>query len=300
MGRALVFELQKQGYKKIAILSRNVPTEKISGVEYFSGVDLSQPQTFAKLIHANSIVINLAGMISFLRRDRSKLFATNAEGALNLLKICEQKKVQRLIQISSSAALGFGEAEISESTKFAWRKYRFLNYSHSKFFANEMIDNSKLPTNILFPPLVLGPGDPTSAERIFQFVKNKKRVSVPSGSNACIDVRDLATAIRLTVERAKPKENFLVIGENFSVKKLFVTAAKVLGQKTEFRTLSPKFCSLLTGCSRAAELCGLPIPTENIFLGFQKRVFDSRKIQTELGFRPRFSLEKSLRDSIKI
>ncbi|MFH0776800.1 MAG: NAD-dependent epimerase/dehydratase family protein [Patescibacteria group bacterium] len=300
VGRELIAALKKSGFKQIISLNRSAPKNKIPGVQYFSRVDLTRPQSFAKIIRARDWVVNLAGLVSFLRKDRSKVFEINALGSLNLLRVCEQKKVARLVQISSSAALGFGQKKISETTEFAWEKFQNLTYSHSKFFPNFQIDSAKIPTNIVFPPLVLGPGDPTSAVRIFDFVKNKKRIFVPDGANAFIDVRDLATAIRLVLVKAKPKENFIALGENISSQKLFGTAARVLGQRTVIRILPQNLCSLASGCARIAEFFGAPIPAENIFLGFQKRVFDSKKISRELGFRPQFSLEKSLRDWFKI
>ncbi|MCF7845695.1 MAG: NAD-dependent epimerase/dehydratase family protein [Candidatus Peribacteraceae bacterium] len=299
VGREFIKALKKSGYQKIISASRSLPKVKITGVQYVAGVDLDRPNSLDKVIRKNFVVVNLAGLISFRRKDSQKLFAVNARGSLALLRACEQKKVRRLIQISSTAALGFSPSKIHEATKFDWQKYEFLSYSHSKFFANKAIDNSKLPTNILFPPLVLGPGDPTSAQRIFDFVRGRRRVAVPPGSNAFIDVRDLARAIRLTLEKARANDNFIVIGQNFSIQSLFAAAAKILRQKTEIKTLPAGICSLTSGCARVAEYFGLPIPSENIFLGFQKRAFDSRKITRALGFRPRFTLEKSLRDSFE-
>ena len=299
IGRAFLQNLKQNGYKKIISATRTTPKNNIAGVEYLAGVDLTRPHSIAKFIHKDYIVVNLAGLVSFLRKDREKLFEINARGVSALLKLCEQKKVRRFIHLSSSAALGFGVENISETTKFDWQKHRFLQYSHSKFFANAAIDRSKLSTNILFPPLVLGPGDVNNIPRIFEFIKNKQRVFIPDGSNAFVDVRDLATAIRLTLERARSKENFLVTGDNISFEKLFTSAANVLGQKTKISILPQNMCRLASGCARIAEFFGAPIPTENIFLSFQKRSFDSQKICRELGFRPKFSLEKSLRDSFK-
>lgn len=299
VGREFIKTLKKSGYKKIISASRSIPKNKISGVEYFAGVDLARPKSLENSIHKDFIIVNLAGFVSFRRKDRAKLFEINARGVLELLKICEQKKVCRFIQISSVAAFGFGAQKISETTKFEWSKYRFLNYSHSKFFANSAIDDSKLSTNILFPPLVIGVDDQNNVPRIFDFVRNKKRIFVPDGSNAFIDVRDLTTAIRLVIEKARTKENFLVVGENVSSKKLFATAIKILGQKTAIKILPQKMCLLTSTCARVAEFFGASVPAENIFLGFQKRIFDSQKICRELGFRPKSTLEKSLRDAFK-
>ncbi len=288
IGNALVKALEERGFSDVAAVSRSS-----------HGVDVTDLETLLPFIATADYVINLAGHISFHKKDRDDVLKINNEGALNVLRACENGDVKKLLHMSSTAAFGFDHDLVTEETEFDWDKNKNLGYSYSKFLPNKQIHESGMPTNIIYPPLVIGPDSNVNVERLIQYVHGKSTVFAPPGINAYIDVRDLADAIVRVLEDAENKQNFIVAKENITFVELFAAIAEGLGQQSKIRKIPEFLKGPVVGISRLLEGLGISIPSENLFLGFKERKFDSTKISRMLGFEPKHGYRESLAESIK-
>lgn len=288
IGNELVKALEEQGFSDVAAVSRSS-----------HGVDVTDLETLLPFVSVADYVINLAGYISFNKKDRDNVLKINNDGSINVLKVCENSDVKKLVHMSSTASFGFDHDLVAENTDFDWNKHKNLGYSYSKFLPNKQIHESNLPTNIIYPPLVLGPDSNVNVERLIKYVQGKKNVFAPPGMNAYIDVRDLANAIVKVLLDAENKENFIVTKENITFVELFETIAELLGQKSKIRKIPTYMRAPIVGISKMLENLGFSIPSENLFLGFKDRKFDSGKIERLLGFKPKYGYRESLNESIK-
>lgn len=288
IGNALVEALAEHGFSDVAAVSRSS-----------HGVDVTDLETLLPFISTSDYVINLAGYISFHKKDREGVLRINNEGSLNVLRACENSDVKKLVHMSSTASFGFDHDIVTEETEFNWDKHKNLGYSYSKYLPNKQIHESNLPTNIIYPPLVIGPANNVNVDRLIKYVHGKKNVFAPPGMNAYIDVRDLANAIVSVLLDAENNENFIVTKENITFVELFGTIAELLGQKSRVVEI-PRFSRTpIVGVSRLLEGLGISIPSETLFLGFKERKFDSGKISRMLGFAPKHGYRESLAESIK-
>ena len=286
IGKCLVKSLKANGFTDILAVSRKNHL-----------ADISSKKNIEPFIAKADFVINMAGLVSFSKKHRKKLLDINNEGALNVLYLCEKHdNVKKLIHISSTASFGFHEDLVTEETFFDWEHHKHLGYSYSKFLPNKQINESKQTTNIVYPPLVIGPGDNSGTRRLFSYVRKKRRVLVPPGMNAVVDVRDLCEAITLILKKAKNKENYIVTNENVKLTELFSTIVDLLDQKTKISRIPGFLEKPIYGMSKFLEFLKFPIPSENIFFAFKDRIFSSSKIQTDLGFVPKYSYKQSLKD----
>ncbi len=296
IGSAVAKKLVENGYSNVASLSRSRPKTQIAEVEYIEGVDITKPETLIKPLASATIVINFAGLVSFAQQDKKKLNKINAAGAQNIARACcVSPKIERLIHVSSTAALGFDEEKIDEEHVFDWSNYRYLSYSHSKYLANQEIDSCNLATNIIFPALVLGIGDKTNTGALFDYILNKKFVLSPPGNNSIVDVRDLADAIVLVMEKAPLNQNYIIASETHSFKEIFATIREILGQNTHIFVIPRFLTKFAFFVARILENWIPDLHAENVFLGFQQREHSAKKIR-ELGFEPKYSLGDSLRE----
>ena len=286
IGKYLVKSLKANGFTDVLAISRKNHL-----------ADIASKKNIEPFIAKADFVINMAGIVSFSKKHRKKLLDINNQGALNVLHLCEKHdNVKKLIHISSTASFGFHETPVTEETFFDWKHHKHLGYSYSKFLPNKQINDSKQATNIVYPPLVIGPGDNAGTRRLFSYVRKKRNVIVPPGTNAVIDVRDLCEAIMLVLKKAKNKENYIVTNENVKLTDLFSTIVDLLDQKTKISQIPGFLEKPIYSMSRFLEFLKFPIPSENIFFGFKNRTFSSSKIKKDLGFIPRYTYKQSLKD----
>ena len=125
-------KLCKDSKNKITVVSRNLHSEQhisiksiksSQKVKIFDKFDIQDNKKIIKYFKNQDVVFNLAGLISFKQKDKSKLISINHLGVLNVLKACEKMNVKKLIHLSSTAALGFGDSLINEDHEFDWSKF---------------------------------------------------------------------------------------------------------------------------------------------------------------------------------
>lgn len=283
IGKVLKKALLERGYGNVKSVSRKD-----------LGVDITKVETLERYILEADVVVNLAGMISFAWKNRGKLLEINGEGALNVLRVCEKnKKLHRLIHLSSTSAFGAPESEVDESFRFDWAGNEGLVYSYSKFVANDEIVESEVPTNIVYPCASLGAGN-KNTQRFLKYAKDKSRIFLPPGTNAVMDVRDLVEAIVVVMEKAPKNENYILCGESLPFSELFETVFKILKQDTKI-TVLPKWlekpmCSMV----RFLETMGSKkIESEQMYLSFQSLKYSNEKIK-RLGYKAKYSLKETL------
>lgn len=290
LGSHIVRALVKKKYENIVVLSRHKGKEKIPGVRFVSGIDVRKKEALAPFFAEAEVIINSTGKVSFVARDQEELHLANVENVRSILSAIHDfaPNLRRFLHISSSAALGWEEK--IPPTNF-W-------YSSSKRAANADIEQSDIPSNIFFPPLILGPGDPKNTPDFLRLAA-QRLLPIPPGRNSWIDVRDCADAIVFLLEKSSPNTHFLVSSGDYSVREFLEASANAQGFSLPFFIKLPKLLAHpIFFLGRSLESLGINIPSEAIFLGFQNRARSATKLN-ELGFVPRFSLEESFRDAAK-
>ncbi|MBW2999924.1 NAD-dependent epimerase/dehydratase family protein [Candidatus Woesearchaeota archaeon] len=305
VGQHLVKELCKKNHN-ISVICRKrrnneyIDIGKLPKVKIHYGTDVLNYENLQKYFKNIDVVFNLAGYISFKQADKKKLIAVNRDGTLNILKACSKHNVKKLIHVSSTAALGFSNAVIDESHKFDWSKYKKCVYSFSKHLPDKQLLESELNSIIIYPSLILGPGDKSNTLMLLDAIKKEKIPFNTPGSNSYVDVRDLVKALILLMDKGVRNEGFIVSAENYSLKEMCSIIAKELGAKLPKRTLSKKYLFPLLGAALMLEKINKnpPITYENIFMGFQNRVHSTNKI-SKLGWKPDYTLSQTVKDSWK-
>jgi dihydroflavonol-4-reductase len=193
-------------------------------IEWVEG-DVLDITSLEEGIQGCSEVYHCAAMVSFLRRDFSKMWQVNKVGTANVVNVCIDFGIETLCHISSTAAIG-KPADVEEYNEdHKWVKSPSnSNYAVTKRSAEMEVfrgANEGLNVVILNPSVILGPGNwNESSLTIFKVVKKGLRFFTP-GMNAFVDARDVANAATELVEQKVYNERFLVISENVYFKDLF-------------------------------------------------------------------------------
>jgi dihydroflavonol-4-reductase len=186
--------------------------------------DITDLTTWEPALSGHTHMIHLAGLISYNRKDRDRLYQVNCLGTQNVVDACLKKQISRLVHISSVGAIGFNKngEPADETTPYNWPKcfyYMSTKYQGQKI-VEKAIRESNLDAVILNPSSILGPGDlikSSPQNQILDRLFNKTMVGSFSGGLAVVDVRDLVEVIIRCLTKAKFKyPNYLITGENLS------------------------------------------------------------------------------------
>jgi len=306
VGQNLVNDLAKSGHDLTVICRTkrsdsyyHINITKLKNVKMYYGADVTNYASIKNYFKNNDVVINLAGYISFKQKDKHSLMKINVKGSLNVLKACEEHNVNQLIHLSSTAALGFSNDIISEEYEFNWKNHKNCFYSYSKYLPNKRIKGSVCNTVIIYPPLILGPGDKTNTVVLIDAIKKNKIPFNLAGHNSYVDVRDLVSAIKIIINKKVKNQEFIISSGYYSIKKMNKVISEILKIKPIKLTLSKKNSVRLSKLILFIEKIfkDLPISYETVFISSQKRIHDSSNIK-KLGWKSKYDLQKTIQDSL--
>lgn len=172
-----------------------------------------------------SIVYHCAGNVSFDRKDFQKLIKTNKAGTANMVNIALTTGIKQFCHVSSTAAIGRQKKSNVYTEKHQWvTSSENSSYAVSKYSAEMEVwrgIEEGLNATIVNPCVIIGAGYWTeSSLAIFESVKKGLKF-YPSGQNAFVDARDVASCMVELIEQNIMKERFLITGENLPFKTLF-------------------------------------------------------------------------------
>lgn len=311
LGYYLIRDIKKHFPKatiKILDLREN-PIEnyrnKDKSIKISLGKDITNLSSIKNEFRGFDTVIHCAGLVSFSLKDKENLFKVNVDGTKNVLKSAFENGIKNFIHISSVAALGYKDSKndlVNENFKFDWKvaekKHKY--YMLSKYLADIEVRKYKNKINILilYPGLMLGPGDLKNSAKLIQAIKEKRiPFNMPGGTNI-VDVRDVSKGIVLAMKN-KITGDFLLSGHNLLFSDSNRIIAEVVEQNTPSKTM-PKFLnSLLYFILLNVEKIkpNIELTADNIDSSFKYRYFDNSKATKEFGWKPEIEFRKTIKDT---
>lgn len=261
-----------------------------SQIEWIEG-DIKDIISLSEAMIGIDTVYHTAALVSFDPKDRERLYKNNIEGTENVVNACLENNITKLCHVSSTAAIGASlNGEVSTENN-QWKEEKVSsNYAISKHYAENEIWRGVaegLSAIIVNPSIIIGPGDINrSSGRIYQSIKNGLRFYT-SGSNAFVDVRDVADAMILLMNKPIESERFLLIGENLTYKSLFNKVAQSLYLKsptifiTDFMVkIAWRVAKLNAWFTRKSPI----ITAESAKSSINTNTYSAKKIHDTIGF----------------
>ena len=222
--------------------------------------DLLDPDSLSEAMAGIDRVFHCAALVSFDPRDRDAMFRHNISGTANVVDAMLVKGVQRLCHVSSTATIGAKRdgSPNNEDVPFVSDK-NASPYAVSKHEAEMEVQRGiaeGLHAVMVNPCVVIGPGaHGRSSMTIVERMRKGSRF-FPSGSNAIVDARDVATAMVRMMNEGSSGERYLLIGENLTYKKLFGTIANAFGKPAPVSELPTWMLELAWRAEAARTLFG--------------------------------------------
>lgn len=297
VGYYLAQALLKAGFAVRALLrpeSHRAQLEKLPGRLSFVAGDLLDTDSLLSALDGCSTVVHAAAKVSFSATEVGQLYQINTEGTANLINCCIECGIARFIHISSVAALDRSKEQSLISEQNRWQeKPANTHYAASKFGAEREVWRGQaegLSVAALYPATVIGPGDwwGASTPHLFRTAEGRKFYS--HGSSGFVDVRDVAAALLLVLDRNMDGDRFLLSAENLSWKEALTQMAQALQLAPPSIGLAKWQTALLWPLATLwAKISGTPpVLSRDFHRSAQaQHHYDGSKITRETGFQYR-------------
>lgn len=274
------------------------------GAEVLVG-DLRDGDVPGKAVEGMDGVYHIAALFRQAGAPDSAYRQVNCEAVRRLFDAAVAAGVRRVIHCSTGGVLGdvreipaneqtpHNPGDVYQETKLAGEEAAMAAFARGK-----------ISGVAIRPGMIYGPGD-TRNLKIFRMIARRRFFYVGKGDNLVhfVDVRDLARAFRLAMERQHLNGKiYLIAGHPHMPLRQF--AAMVARQ---LEVPPPRICLPVKPMQWAGSLCealcrpfGIPPPLYRRRVDFftKNRAFDTSLAQRELGFSPGQPMEKEIADII--
>jgi nucleoside-diphosphate-sugar epimerase len=229
--RALIRSEQskKQIYKIISYYT-DQPDQLFSQIHWVFG-DVTNKPSLEKAFEEITQVYHCAAFISFANKDLVYMKEVNIKGTTNVVNLCLELGTEKLVHVSSIAAVGKPESGKEITEEGEWPQGKMSPYTYTKTQSEMEVWRGiaeGLNAVIVNPSVILGPGNWHSGSgKIFsQVAKGMKFYT--KGITGFVDVRDVARLMSMLMDSNISGRRFIVNAENWSYERLFKDIAKYL------------------------------------------------------------------------
>lgn len=171
------------GHEVRALTRRPQPEGK--GVAWIEGA-LDRADSLDLLVEGADSVIHVAGVIN--APDAAGFEAGNVTGTSAMIAAAERASIERFVHVSSLAA----------------REPKLSVYGATKAGSEALVAASSIPSAIVRPPAVYGPGDKETLE-LFRMAKRGFVLLPPEGQLSLVHVDDLARLLLALADPGAPR-----------------------------------------------------------------------------------------------
>lgn len=242
VGNELIKQLLEAG-EKVKAIYRSTPISISHPFLEIVQCDILDVAILEEIMEGISHVYHSAALVSYDPKDKQKLLQINIEGTANVVNACIEAGVEKLVHVSSVAALGRIRDDEMVTEKINWTEETSNSiYGKSKYYGEMEVWRGLgegLTSVIVNPSLILG-GDnwEDGSSALFKNAYNEFPWYT-NGVSGFVDVRDVARAMRLLMNSEITGQRFVLSGENLSYKEIFSSIAKCFGKKPPSKKVTP-------------------------------------------------------------
>jgi dihydroflavonol-4-reductase len=308
IGSAVVRELSNKGQDIRCLVRETSSVKNLDGLRLeLSCGDISDIESVRRAVNGCDTVYHLAALYANWLPDSGLMYRVNEEGTRNVMKVCRDAGIRKIVYCSSVAALGaHGKTPANENASFNLNSTGD-HYYISKYRAERIVQHyigRGLPAVIVNPSNPIGPHDiaptPTGA-LIINIIKKRIPAYVEGGINL-IDVTDCARGIVAAMEKGRVGEKYILGNTNVSIKEYFDLIVKVARKGLSPFIRLPAWLAVFSGYGYQllARLNGKPPITSAswVRVGSHYSWWDCLKAREELDLGQR-SVEESIGEAVK-
>lgn len=243
LGNTIVRRLVAAGQEVRGLVLPEESAEALTGVpvQLYRG-DVCDTESLTPLFknepEAEQIVIHTAGIVTIASKHSEKVRRVNVEGTANIIQMCLEHGVRRLVHVSSVHAIPEKTAggTICEVAHFSPDDVVGL-YAKTKAEATQLVLDSTrelgLDAVVVHPSGIIGPGDYGHGhltQMVMDYLDGRLTACVKGGYDF-VDVRDVADGCIAAAERGRTGECYILSNRFFEVRDILNKLHVVSGRK---------------------------------------------------------------------
>lgn len=251
VGSNIALRLVERGWQ-VTIMERPESSRELleEGPFDFVQGDVLHPESLEPAMKGIDIVFNAAGVVDYWRQGEERMMKVNVDGASNLFQAALSAGIERLVHISSTAAMGIHPNKVIDETyAFNVEPSQFI-YGYSKYLAEQeafkFIERG-LPIVIVNPTTVIGPRDirKVSSGVVVEIVNHCGPPLIPPGGINVVPICDAAQGAIEAALKGLSGHRYILGGENMTLEQMYQTIMDVVGCGKKLKVM-PRWMVALT------------------------------------------------------
>ncbi len=309
IGNVLAKHLYKKGYKDLRFFVH--PSEDISHIQKYAKEivrgDIRDSFAVSAAVRGCEYVFHLAGLVKITGVRKKLVLDVNAGGTRNVVQACLEKKVKRLLYVSSVHALRDPQTGCIDETLDSDINNLYGAYARSKAMATIEVMNAiqkGLDAVIVFPSGVIGPydfGASYTGSAIKGYIDAKKTQYYFDGKYDFVDVRDVADGIFRAWKYGEKGQGYIISGSVSSLEQIIEAVEKSTGNEIKRKKISPllvKTAAVLAPVYYAIVRKKPVLSKYSIDVLMGNSQISSDKAKEKLGYKAR-PLIRTIRDMVR-
>ncbi len=235
VGSHLISALLAKGFSVKALYRSEIPSFNDSQKIQWIKADILDVVAMEQAMEGVTQVYHCAAIVSFSSKNKEALHHTNIEGTANIVNACLNATVEKLVFVSSVAALGRIREEQTINEKMNWTEETSNSeYGKSKYLAEMEVWRGMgegLNIAIVNPVIILGPGDWTKGSSALFKSAYDEFPWYTEGSSGFVDVLDVVDAMILLMESNISSQRYIISGATLKYKEVFTMIANAFQKR---------------------------------------------------------------------
>ncbi|MEI6584499.1 MAG: NAD-dependent epimerase/dehydratase family protein [Sediminibacterium sp.] len=235
VGRHLIQALVQKGTPVTGLYRSAVPV--FDGAEKANWIqaDILDIVALEEAMQGIQQVYHCAAIVSFDSKNTKQLHQTNIEGTANVVNACLNQGIEKLLFVSSVAALGrIRENEAINETMNWTEETSNSAYGKSKYLAEMEVwrgIGEGLNAVIVNPVIILGSGDWLKGSSAIFKSAYDEFPWYTEGKSGFVDVLDVVKAMVLLMESTINAQRFIISAANIGYREIFTLIAHAFHKK---------------------------------------------------------------------
>lgn len=297
LGNTLVRALLARGHHVRAGVRDPYQSEALNGLDCQQvRAELQDPASLRQALQGVDVLYQVAAVFKhWAGNPQAEIVDINVQGTRNVLRAAAEAGVQRVVYVSSVAAVGHNGQRLDEHS---WNTEQRNPYYHSKILSERVAWDTaqayELPMVAVLPSAIVGPHALrlTDTMGFLAAVLARKMVLDPNFYFNFVDVRDVADGLIRAAEKGRPGQRYILANQRASSLAEVIEALNTLCPGYRLPRRAPKALLLLIAWlqEQRARYTGQPaellVSQVQMFYGVRQSYCIDKAIN-ELGYQPR-------------